>query len=408
MTPGSLKGIFFGLLTGVCLFVAACGDDKDSVSLPPVRLGALFPVTGSLCDKGVDSVNGVTLAVEEINASGGIVGLGGARLEIVSGDTQGRPEVGAAEAERLIGREGVLAIVGTYQSSVTKPATQVAERLETPFLVSISMADIITERGFSYTFRIQPKARFYARDQAAFIKDLAYLAGYSVTRVALLHENTDFGTSSALAQKIALKEKGLEVVADIAYRMEGAKSLEREVSRALAAQPDLLLTTTYLEDSLLIRDALARVGARIPMLDTAGGTVSPEYIQILGPLAEGTLTMAEFSKFAPGGEALNARFRNRFGEDITGDSAHAYQAVLVLKDALERCTCRERKRLRGALAETDIPPGPLLVLPAERLRFDRSGQNAFGRLFVVQIQKGELVPVWPVPYAKGRVILPWP
>jgi len=139
------------------------------------------------------------------------------------------------------------------------------------------------------------------------------------------------------------------------------------------------------------------------MVDTAGGTVSPEYIQILGPLAEGTLTMAEYSKFAPGSKALNERFRALFEVDITGDSAHAYQAVLALKDALERSGSLDKDGLRKALSTTDIRQGPQLVLPAERLRFDKSGQNEFAALYVVQIQDGELVPVWPEQYATARV-----
>jgi len=397
------KKIWVFLVVLVLTGVMGCEREKDRVSPAKIRVGALFPLSGGLRDKGVDSANGVRLAAEEINATGGIAAMGGAKLEIVFADTQGKPEIGAKETERLIKEEGVVAVIGTYQSSVTKPASQVAERLETPFIVSISIADIITERGFSYTFRIQPKARFYARDQIQFIKDLEKLAGYPVRRVALLHENTDFGTFTALAQKSALREHGLEVVADIAYRAEGATDLHKEVTQVLAAKPDAILTVTYLLDSILIRRALIKSGAGVPMVDTAGGTVSPEYIQTLGPLAEGTLTMAEYSKFAPGSKALNERFRALFEVDITGDSAHAYQAVLVLKDALERSGSLDKDGLRKALSTTDIRQGPQLVLPAERLRFDKSGQNEFARLYVVQIQDGDLVPVWPAPYATAKV-----
>jgi len=374
---------------------AACEGRRDSTPLKKVRIGALFPLSGGLADKGRDSANGVRLAVEEINARGGIASLGGVPLEIVFADTQGQPDTGVRETERLIRDEKVVAIIGTYQSSVTKPSTKVAERLETPFVVSISIADIITERGFRYTFRIQPKARFYARDQVRFLKDLAGLAHYSVRRVALLHENTDFGTSAAMAQKRELRKQGMEVVSDIAYRAEGVVNLENEVIQTLAARPDAVLTVTYLQDSILIRTEMAESGATVPMVDTAGGTVSSEYIRALGPLAEGTLTVAEYSKYAAGSKELNDRFRARFQADITGDSAHAYQAVLVIKDALERSGSLDRKRLRDALSGTEIPQGPQLVLPAEKLRFDKQGQNEFARLFVVQIQGGELVPVWP-------------
>ncbi len=396
------KNLFFSVLL-LLSFVAGCQRDSEHALPEKIKVGALFPLSGDLKDKGTDSANGVRLAAEEINRAGGVASLGGAGLEVVFADTQGRPEIGAKETERLIKEEGVVAIIGTYQSSVTKPASQVAEKLETPFIVSISIADIITERGFRYTFRIQPKAGFYARDQVRFLTDLKQLAGVSVKRVALLHENTDFGTSAALAQRSTLKEHGLEVVAEVGYKAEGVTDLHREVNQVLEAHPDVVLTVTYLMDSVLIRRALVESGAPALMVDTAGGTVSPEYIQILGPLAEGTLTIAEYSKFAAGGKELNERFRTRFQTDITGDSAHAYQAVLVLTDALERAKTLHKDKLREALSATDIHKGSKLVLPAERLHFDKSGQNEFARLYVVQIQDGDLVPVWPAEYAVANV-----
>ena len=400
-----LRRIYPFLVGALLIGSVGCEKEHGAASGDKVKVGVLFPLSGDLGDKGVDSANGVRLAVEEINRAGGIAALNGAQIHLVLADTRGDPEVGAREAERLIQEKDVVAIIGTYQSSVTKPASKVAERLETPFIVSISIADIITERGFSYTFRIQPKARFYARDQAHFLKDLKKLAGYSVNRVALLHENTDFGTSACLAQKNALKRSGLQVVADVGYRAEGAANLDAQVAQVLAARPDMILTVTYLKDAILIRKALAASETSVPMVDMAGGTVSPEYIQHLGPLAEGTFTLVEYSKYAPGCGALNERFRRRFEADITGDSAYAYQAVLVLKDALERSGSTDRKRLRDALSKTDIPQGPQLVLPAERLHFDPHGQNEFARLYVAQIQNGELMPVWPVSHATTKIRL---
>lgn len=406
MRNRSAKAYGMFLLAFLLAGSGACERHKEPKAPVTIKVGVLFPLDGELSDKGLDSALAVRLATHEINAAGGIEALGGARLEIVYGDTQGSPEIGEREAERLIQDHGVVAVIGTYQSSVTKLASQVAERLETPFLVSISIADIITERGFRYTFRIQPKARYYARDQVHFLCDLKYLAGYEIKRVALLYENTDFGTSAALAQKLALKAQGIEVVADVGYKAESATNLDQEVARVLAEEPDALLTVTYLEDSILIRKALMASGKPVPMVDTAGGTVSPEYIERLGPLAEGTFTLAEFSKFTPEGRELNDRFHGRFGLDITGDSAYAYQAVLVLKDALERAKSTDRKKLRDAFANTDIRQGPGLVLPAERLRFDSTGQNETARLYVVQIQDGELVPVWPPAHAISTVRMP--
>lgn len=387
------------------LMLTACGNQEKPESVDIVRVGVLYPISGDLASTGQDNQNGVILAAEEINADGGIQSLGGARLELVFGDTQGNPDIGAQETERLIQEEDVAAIIGAYQSSVTKPATQAAERLQTPFIVSMAISDIITERGFQYTFRVCPKAQYYGRDQVLFLKDLSKLTGYPVKRVALLYENTDYGTTTSLAQKAAIQENGLEVVAEVSYTAEGATDLSNEVAQVLAADPDAILEVTYLNDSILIVQALAEAGAAIPLVDAAGGVVYPEYVEQLGEMAEGSFTLVEYSQYAAGGQELNTRFHDRFGADITGNSAYAYQAVYVLKDALERAGSLDKEKLRAALAATDMLKGPHMILPAERIRFNADGQNEFATLFMAQIQDGELLPVWPVDSAASQVRL---
>jgi branched-chain amino acid transport system substrate-binding protein len=372
---------------------------------PNVKVGLLLPMSGDLADKGQDCLRGFQLAIDEINAQGGIASLGHAPFEAVLADSQGDPARGAAEAKRLIETEGVAAICGAYQSSVTRPATQVAEQYETPFIVETSSADIITERGFRYTFRVAPKAQFYGRDQTRFLLDLPRLGGPRVKRVALIHENTDFGTSMALAQKQALRAQGFTVVAEASYREAGIADLRAEVAQILKAKPDVILEVTYLKSSILIHQALAAAKSKALLIDTAGGTVSPEYQERLGQQAEGTLSSSEYSIYTPQGQALNGRFRHKFGVDITGDSAYSYQAVLVLKDALERCATTEHAQLREALAGTDLPRGPAMVFPAQRLRFDAFGQNESAQLFMIQIQDGKWVPVWPAEYATARLRL---
>ncbi len=385
--------------------ILLCGCISRDSNPGKIKIGILYPLTGELAEKGLDSTRGIQLAVDEINNSGGIKSLKGAKLEPVISDTEGDPETGAAETERLIKESGVSVIIGTYQSSVTKPATRIAEKYKTPFIVSISLADIITERGFRYTFRLEPKAESYCRDQVRFLLDLKRTAGYSVKRVALLHENSDFGTSTSFAQKRMLREHGLNLVADVSYKAEGLKDLSKEIQTVLASKPDAILAVTYLKDSIIIVKTLKRLNTGIPFIDTAGGTVSPEFIAVLGRSAEDILTSAEFSKYTESGKKLNERFHARFGVDITGDSAYAYQSVLVLKDALERAASTGREKIRAALASTDMQKGESIVIPAERIKFNKDGQNEAARLFIVQIRDGEYIPVWPDEYAGAKVRL---
>jgi len=386
--------LFYFILT-----LSYCSSQNEKT----IKIGILFPLTGELADKGLDSVRGTQLAVDEINSSGGIKSLNGAMLQQVIGDTKGNPEHGAIETERLILKDGVSAIIGTYQSSVTKQTTQVAEKLLTPFIVSISLADIITERGFRYTFRVQPKAEFYCRDQIEFLKDLKKMTGYSVRRVALIHENSDFGTSTAYAQKKILKDQNFSIAADVSYDASVLNTITKEITALLASKPDAILSVTYLNDSIVIAKTLARMNSKIPLIDTAGGSVSAEFISLAGTSSENIFSSAEFSKYTEKGRSLNERFHSKYGTDMTGDSAYAYQSVFVLRNAIERAGSTDRDRIRDALASTDMTKSSEIVIPASRIKFNQHGQNEAARLYIVQIQKGEYLPVWPEEYAKAKI-----
>jgi branched-chain amino acid transport system substrate-binding protein len=382
------------------LLLAGCGEKEKKVKT--IRVGGLYPLTGDLAKLGAENKNGLQMAVDEINAAGGIKSMDGAQIEIVWGDTQGKPEVGISEVERLVQQEKVVAIIGAYQSAVTTPATQAAERLSTPFIVSMAVSDAITERGFKYTFRVCPKASWYAKDQITFLQDLKDLAGLEIKKVALLHEDTDFGESTAAGQKKYLEEAGMEMVIEVKYPASAA-DLTTEVSKIKAAEPDAVLTVTYLNDAILIAQARESLGmTNIPFVDAAGGTVDPEFITRLGTAAEGIFTEIEYTKYAAGADALNNRYHEKFGEDITGNGAYAYQSGWILADALERAGKAERDAVREALAGTDFK-GERLVLPTDHIFFDEQGQNPNAPLFIVQVQNGELIPVWPGDYAAAPV-----
>jgi len=372
-----------------------------------VKIGALHPVSGDSASTGEAMRNALTFAVDEVNAQGGIQALGGAKIELVYGDTQTKPDVGVSEVERLIEQEGVAMIVGCYNSSVTKPTTQAAERLQTPFLVDIACSDEITERGFEWVYRICPKSSWYARDQVDFLKYLEKELGYTVEKVALLHEDTDWGMSVADGQKQYLEEAGYEMVIDVAYPASAA-DLSTQVSKVKATNPDVVLTCTYMNDAVLIvkeREKLGMIG--IPFVDAAGGTIVSGFIEQLGSTAEGILTVLEFSKYAPGApHDVNERYHEQYGEDLTGNSSHSYVAGWVVADVLERAGSTDKAAIRDALAETRMPHGPKMILPTEVLEFDEDGQNPNARMYIVQVQNGELKPVWPPDYAAAEVQLP--
>jgi len=398
------------ILTGLsALAVAAWLEPVPSAhAQEDVSVGILLPLSGSVAPIGINNRRGHELAIEEINANGGIEALGGAKLTMIDGDTQGNPNVGMSEVEKL-GRRGVVAIMGAYQSGVTFPTTQVAERMGVPYIDPVAVADSITEgRGFKYTFKVSPKASWYARDQVRFLKDVSEKAGEPAKSIVLLHEDTLFGTSTAEGQLKAAEEFGLEVLDDISYPKDTA-DMTSTIARIKEMDPDAVLLVSYINDAVLITNTMKELDVDIPIIGTSAGHIDPAYISNLGDDAEFTFTVGEWNTDIdkPGAKEIAQRFRDKFGVAMNGHAAETYMSTMVLKDALERAGSTDRKALRDALAETEIC-GDRNILPYDCIRFDESGQSPEAQLVVLQIIDGEHVTVWPPEVAAADPVWPVP
>jgi branched-chain amino acid transport system substrate-binding protein len=391
--------------------VAACGSDDSGGGgsgggVSEIKIGTLYPVSGDLAKLGDQCISGVKMAVEEINAAGGIKSMGGAKLVLVEADSQGKPDVGISEITRLCQQDNVTAILGTYQSSVALPATQTAERFQTPMMITTAVADEITQKGYKYIFRICDLASWYARDQILFCKAMETMGGPKVETVALLHEDTDFGQSTSEGQLKYAAENGIKVVANVAYAASSA-DLTTQVSKVKAANPDVVLTTTYLNDSILIAQEAKTLGMKQLFFDAAGGTVDPQFIKTLGDTAENWLTEIEFSTDANQTSIdLNADYKAKYGDNMTGNGMDGYQGVYVLAKALEDAGTTDKAKLRDAIANVKLVAGTdRVVIPTKEITFSADGEITDAPLYVVQIQKGVFQTLYPLP-APGKLIVP--
>lgn len=402
----SLKSVTLALSAVAVAAVMAPGAPAQAQEEVPV--GILLPLSGSVAPIGINNRRGHELAIEEINAAGGIESLGGAKLTMIDGDTQGNPNVGMSEVEKLARRD-VVAIMGAYQSGVTFPTTQIAERLGVPYIDPVAIADSITEgRGFEYTFKIAPKASWYARDQVRFLRDVSEAAGEPAESVVLLHEDTLFGTSTAEGQVAAAEEYGIEVLADISYPKDTAE-MTSTIARIKDLDPDAVLLVSYINDAVLITSTMKELDVNIPIIGTSAGHIDPAYISNLGDDANYTFTVGEWNTDLdkPGVEEVAKRFREKFDVAMNGHAAETYMATMVLRDALERAGTTDREAVRDALAETEIC-GDDNILPYECVRFEESGQSPEAQLVVLQIIDGEYTTVWPPAVAATEAVWPVP
>jgi branched-chain amino acid transport system substrate-binding protein len=305
---------------------------------------------------------------------------------------------------RLATEEEAVAVVGAYQSAVALPAGEAAEELQTPFVVSTGAANEITERDFKYTFRLCPKAAWYARDQVRFLSERALSGTEPITKVALLHEDGEFGSETAADQREYLEEAGIEVVQEIKYPADQADFSE-EVLQIKSGEAQAVLTATYLNDAVLIADSAEKLRLGIPILDAGGGTTDADFLNRAGNTSESIFTELEYCAGSSAAQ-LEKQYTGAHGGKLSAAALYSYQAVWLIANALERAASTEPERLRMALATTAMVPEDHMVLPQGVLSFDEDGQNRGSRLFVAQIQDLKYVPVWPTEYAQAAVSLP--
>lgn len=389
-----VTGLLVGLLV---LFSGGSGVTAENV----VKIGNIEPLSGPSAAVGLQGKNAREMAVEEINAAGGIKSLGGAKLVLIYADSESKPEKGVAEAERLINTEKVNVLTGCWNSAVTLPTTAVAERYGIPFIVPVSVNDKITEQGFKNVFRIAAKDSWWTRDQFAFLKDMEKEFNTKVKTVAFVYENGDWGKGFAGQWKKLAQAGGYQVVLDEPYPST-ATDLSPVVQKIKRANPDVLLLVSNAADAILLTNTLADYKVKPKaIIGSGGGHADPSFLKATGQNARYIFDLVEWETDVnkPGAKETNEKFKKRYGYNLAGESVDAYVAMYVLADALERAGSLDPAKIRKALAETDLKSGPGMIVAYDAVQFDKTGQNEHAALVMVQINDighgMERLTVWP-------------
>ncbi len=366
-----------------------------------VKVGNILPLSGPSASVGQQGKQAREMAVEEINAAGGIKSLGGAKIEMLYADSKSDPNVGVTEAERFINTEKVNVITGAWNSGVTYPSTTVAERYGIPYIVPVSVRDTITERGFKNVFRIAAKDSWWTRDQFKFLDDMKKEFGIDISTVALVYENGDWGTGFAAQWKELAKKAGYKVVLDEPYP-SAATDLTPVVNKIRRARPDVLLLTCNAADAILLTNTLAnyKVTPKL-IIGSGGGHADPTFISGCGDNARYIFDIVEWEADVnkPNAQKVNAKYKEKYGNNLTGEAVDAYVSMYVLADALERAGSLDSAAIRKALRETNYNSGPGMIATYDAVQFDETGQNKNASLAIVQINdlgNGlERITVWP-------------
>jgi branched-chain amino acid transport system substrate-binding protein len=376
--------------------------DRPALAQPKVvKVGNILPLSGPSASVGQQNRYAQDMAIEEINAAGGIKSLGGAKITMLYSDSESKPEKGVAEAERLINTEKVHVLTGCWNSAVTYPTTAVAERYGTPFIVPVSVADKITEQGFKTVFRIAAKDSWWTRDQFVFLSDLQKEFNAKVSTLAFVYENGDWGKGFAGGWKKLAEKGGYKVLLDEPYPST-ATDMSPLVQKIKRANPDVLLLVSNAADAILLTNTMAEYKVKPKaIIASGGGHADPSFLKAVGKNGQYLFDIVEWETDVnkPGVKEINQKFKSKYDYNLAGESVDAYIAMYVMADALERAKSLDPKAIRDALAKTKLTKGPAMIASYDAIEFDETGQNKYAALVMVQINdigKGmERISVWP-------------
>ena len=404
-----------------------------------IKIGALYPLTGGQAAAGRELRAGVELAVEIANKAmadidmsmaknAGIASMGGAKIEIIFKDHEGNPTLGADLAKKLILDDKVDGLLGCYNSNVTKTVSAVAEQYGVPMINGSSTSPSLTERGFKWFWRTTPHDVWFTRDLFEFlngltegkVKGVAAVPKKDIMNLSSACEKTEWGSFvSQLIQQFA-KEYGYDLKKSMLYAKE-APDLSSEVRSLKASRADVMLFASYASDAILMMKTMKAQKAEPKILwgQDAGFEV-PEFRATLGDSVVGILTRTVFLpqvvQLKKVAGQVNALYKAKTGNDLTGASARSFTGLQTWVYVLEKAASTEPAAIQKAANEIDIP-GSELVVPWTGIKFSTSGneigQNTLGSGLIGQYQKnadGQIVLeiVYPFDVASADMIYPFP
>lgn len=388
-----------GLLTlaAVTLFLGVSGG---ALAAEKVKVGVLLPLTGSQAKFGEIEKRSYEMAVEEINAKGGV---NGKQIELIFEDDTGKPDVGRSGVEKLISRDQVPVITGGYSSSVTAAATPVAQQFKVPFVVCTGSADDITEKGYEYVFRVNPPASEYPNAVKTFLQEV----GKDVKTIALLYENSAFGQSSSKSFEKNATALGLKIVVKEGYQA-GAIDFKPILTKVKAANPDMLYMVSYVMDASLLMRQSKELGINPKMFVGGGaGFTLPEFAKSAGDASDYVYSATLWVNTLPfpGAKEYFNKFQKKYGSETEYHGAEAYATMYVVADALKRAKSITPKDVRDALAATDMKTA---FGPVKFISYGKKTQQNKLDTYMVQWQKGELEAVWPKNVSTKPHVYPTP
>jgi branched-chain amino acid transport system substrate-binding protein len=377
------------------LLVTSCSKQGGGDT---TRIGVITSVTGSQAAFGEAHKNGYLIALDEINAKGGVLGK---KIELDFYDDQSKPDQAVQGVSKLVDQDRVLMLLGSFSSESTKAIIPSVTQRQVPLIIPTATADNVMDSKSPWIFRICAGATDYAKTTIAFLKDNG-----APKSMAIVYENTNFGQSNMKAMSAAAKAAGINVVAVESYEAK-SPDYKAVLLRVKQANPDAIYLCSYLLDAGTLMRQAQEVDLNPKYYTSAGtGFAAPEFPtpKGAGKNAEYTFSVSQWQPDAkwPGSKEFDAEYAKRYNSHPAYHAIEAYEALHAAAQAINDAKSLDSAKIRDAIKNLNLsstPFGPV--------RFDASGQNQH-EVLITQVQAGRYTVVYPPEVAASKPIIPAP
>jgi branched-chain amino acid transport system substrate-binding protein len=368
----------------------------------PVKIGILQPVTGALAQDGEYGRLGAEIALNEINAAGGIKSMGGARLQMVFGDARSNPEGGTAEVERMQA-EGVAGIVGGFASPIALAASQAASRYDIPYIVDVGVSDQIVNRGLKNTFRFGPGFGTVTSTALENLSKLNDAAGKPAKTVVIVHEDGLFGSGMAKLLNERLPQRGFEIMETIAHPTP-SRDMSNVALRIRALNPDLVIPSSYYAEFVLLARTMQqqRIRPKGVYAILNGAASNFRFVKEFGDAANLVMDCNHWADPRKPRTAQVRALAERDGRFWLYNTPLNYSCVRLLADAIEKAGSADRAKVTEALTNSTFADH---IMPYGPTKFV-NGQNAGAAPVNTQVQNGDIKVIFPTEFADAKAVFP--
>jgi len=391
----------------------------------PIKIGVLLPLTGPFAKNGIENWEAMQIARDMINEHGGI---NGRKIEYIHGDATS-PTAAISEAERIITKDGVKITTGSFASPLAIAVSQAAERQGVFHWETTGAAEIITRRGFKYTFQVGARAGRYSQAAVDFVDEAlaAKLAKpASDLRIGLLWENRAFGKSVGDGVRDTMKVKGLKLVYDEGYD-QFATDMTPIVQKLKDVKPEVLIAISFPNDAILFQRKAKELDFNVAaFIGVSAGYSSPDLKDSIGTMVDGIFV----SDFPPRvnqnvlkpevrkvGDEFYKRYEAKMKRPPAGHATAGFSAIWALfTEVLPKARTFQPDELREIALKLDLPEGSLVN--GSGIKFTNNdwapepkdaGQNLRASIGVWQWQKDGPQQVFPRDLATHEpVMVPLP